>query len=49
MADTPTPQTGEDEVNLLPMDPFLESLTPKRDELLEVLNRFSTEVKDLSR
>ncbi len=31
------------------MDPFLESLTPKKEELVEVLSRFSVKVKALSR
>ena len=38
-----------DGVILLPMDPFLESLTPKKEELFEVVNRFSADIMDLSR
>ena len=38
-----------DGVVLLPMDPFLESLTPKKEELFEVLNRFSAKITALSR
>ena len=34
---------------MFPMDPFLESLTTKKEELLGVLNDFSTEVEALSR
>lgn len=38
-----------DGVILLPMDPFLESLTPKKEELSQALNRFSAEIMALSR
>ena len=48
MTDAPIFELAEDGVVLLPMDPFLESWTSK-EELRQVLDRFSTEVKDLSR
>ena len=47
--DANTSEIAEDGVVLFPMDPFLESLTTKREELLAVLNRFSAKFEALSR
>ena len=49
MTDAPTPHIAEDGFVLSPEDPFLESLTPKKEELLEVLNRFAAKVEALTR
>ena len=47
--DALTSDIAEDGVILSLEDPFLESLTPKKEELLEVLNRFSANVEALTR
>ena len=34
---------------MMHLDPFLESLVPKKEDLLEELNRFSTRVEAVSK